>query len=59
MDWISSGIDREGSTRCYSPAREGASLAKPRILIVDDDAGTLESLSRAFALEGLTTLAAS
>ncbi len=34
-------------------------MAKPRILIVDDDAGTLESLSRAFALEGLTTLAAS
>jgi DNA-binding NtrC family response regulator len=35
------------------------SLTKPRILIVDDDPGTLESLSRAFALEGLTALAAS
>ncbi|HET7294107.1 MAG TPA: sigma-54 dependent transcriptional regulator [Vicinamibacteria bacterium] len=34
-------------------------MSKPRILIVDDDPGTLESLSRAFALEGLTTLAAS
>ncbi len=32
---------------------------KPRIMIVDDDPGTLESLSRAFALEGLTTLAVS
>jgi len=35
------------------------SQPKPRILIVDDDPGTLESLSRAFALEGLTALAAS
>jgi len=34
-------------------------LSKPRILIVDDDSGTLDSLTRAFALEGLTTLAAS
>ncbi len=34
-------------------------LTKPRIMIVDDDPGTLESLSRAFALEGLTTLSAS
>ncbi len=32
---------------------------KPRILIVDDDAGTLESLSRAFAIEGYTALTAS
>jgi DNA-binding NtrC family response regulator len=32
---------------------------KPRILIVDDDPGTLESLSRAFALEGMTALTAS
>src|SRR6187549_578388 len=32
---------------------------KPRILIVDDDAGTLASLSRAFALEGYTALTAS
>jgi two-component system, NtrC family, nitrogen regulation response regulator NtrX len=32
---------------------------KPRILIVDDDQGTLASLSRAFALEGYTTLTAS
>ena len=32
---------------------------KPKILIVDDDAGTLASLSRAFALEGYTTLTAS
>ncbi len=31
---------------------------KPRILIVDDDAGTLASLSRAFALEGYTALTA-
>jgi DNA-binding NtrC family response regulator len=31
---------------------------KPRILIVDDDAGTLASLSRAFALEGYTTVTA-
>jgi len=31
---------------------------KPRILIVDDDAGTLQSLSRAFALEGYTALVA-
>jgi DNA-binding NtrC family response regulator len=35
------------------------SLTKPRILIVDDDPGTLESLSRAFALEGLVALSAS
>jgi DNA-binding NtrC family response regulator len=32
---------------------------KPRILIVDDDPGTLASLSRAFALEGWTALTAS
>jgi DNA-binding NtrC family response regulator len=32
---------------------------KPRILIVDDDPGTLTSLSRAFALEGYTALTAS
>jgi DNA-binding NtrC family response regulator len=32
---------------------------KPKILIVDDDPGTLASLSRAFALEGYTTLTAS
>jgi DNA-binding NtrC family response regulator len=31
---------------------------KPKILIVDDDAGTLASLSRAFALEGYTALTA-
>lgn len=31
---------------------------KPRILIVDDDPGTLQSLSRAFALEGYTALTA-
>jgi DNA-binding NtrC family response regulator len=31
---------------------------KPKILIVDDDPGTLESLSRAFALEGYTTVTA-
>jgi DNA-binding NtrC family response regulator len=31
---------------------------KPRILIVDDDPGTLESLSRAFALEGFTAITA-
>jgi DNA-binding NtrC family response regulator len=34
-------------------------LAKPQILIVDDDQGTLVSLSRAFALEGYTALTAS
>jgi DNA-binding NtrC family response regulator len=33
-------------------------VAKPRILIVDDDQGTLASLSRAFALEGYTALTA-
>jgi DNA-binding NtrC family response regulator len=33
-------------------------MAKPRILIVDDDQGTLASLSRAFALEGYTALTA-
>jgi two-component system, NtrC family, nitrogen regulation response regulator NtrX len=33
-------------------------LPKPRILIVDDDQGTLASLSRAFALEGYTALTA-
>ena len=32
---------------------------KPRILIVDDDPGTLASLSRAFVLEGLEALTAS
>jgi DNA-binding NtrC family response regulator len=32
---------------------------KPRILIVDDDPGTLASLSRAFALEGYTAITAS
>jgi DNA-binding NtrC family response regulator len=32
---------------------------KPRILIVDDDPGTLASLSRAFALEGWTAITAS
>jgi DNA-binding NtrC family response regulator len=32
---------------------------KPRILIVDDDPGTLQSLSRALALEGMTALSAS
>jgi DNA-binding NtrC family response regulator len=32
---------------------------KPRILIIDDDPGTLQSLSRALALEGLTALTAS
>ena len=31
---------------------------KPRILIVDDDAGTLQSLSRAFAQEGYVALTA-
>jgi len=31
---------------------------KPRILIVDDDPGTLESLSRAFVLEGYVALTA-
>jgi DNA-binding NtrC family response regulator len=31
---------------------------KPRILIVDDDPGTLASLSRAFALEGYTAVSA-
>src|SRR5258708_38748980 len=31
-------------------------MAKPRILILDDDPGTLASLSRAFALEGDTAL---
>ena len=31
---------------------------KPRILIVDDDPGTLASLSRAFALEGYTAITA-
>ncbi|MET0556659.1 MAG: sigma-54 dependent transcriptional regulator [Vicinamibacteria bacterium] len=34
-------------------------MAKPRILIVDDDQGTLVSLSRAFALEGYTAVTAS
>jgi DNA-binding NtrC family response regulator len=34
-------------------------VAKPRILIVDDDQGTLASLSRAFALEGYTAVTAS
>jgi DNA-binding NtrC family response regulator len=34
-------------------------VMKPRILIVDDDAGTLASLSRAFALEGYTAITAS
>jgi len=33
-------------------------MAKPRVLIVDDDPGTLASLSRAFALEGYTALTA-
>jgi DNA-binding NtrC family response regulator len=33
-------------------------LPKPRILIVDDDQGTLASLSRAFALEGYTAVTA-
>src|SRR4030095_6753856 len=33
-------------------------MPKPRILIVDDDQGTLASLSRAFALEGYTALTA-
>jgi two-component system, NtrC family, nitrogen regulation response regulator NtrX len=33
-------------------------VPKPRILIVDDDQGTLASLSRAFALEGYTALTA-
>jgi DNA-binding NtrC family response regulator len=33
-------------------------MPKPRLLIVDDDQGTLASLSRAFALEGYTTLTA-
>jgi DNA-binding NtrC family response regulator len=32
---------------------------KPTVLIVDDDPSTLQSLSRAFALEGLTALTAS
>jgi DNA-binding NtrC family response regulator len=32
---------------------------KPRILIVDDDQGTLASLSRAFALEGYTAVTSS
>ena len=32
---------------------------KARILVVDDDPGTLASLTRAFALEGYTTLTAS
>jgi len=34
-------------------------MPKPRILIVDDDPGTLASLSRAFALEGYTAVTAS
>ena len=34
-------------------------MAKPQILIVDDDQGTLVSLSRAFALEGYSALTAS
>jgi DNA-binding NtrC family response regulator len=34
-------------------------MGKPRVLIVDDDPGTLASLSRAFALEGYTALTAS
>ena len=34
-------------------------MPKPTILIVDDDPGTLASLSRAFALEGYTTATAS
>ena len=34
-------------------------MAKPRILIVDDDQGTLASLSRALALEGYTAVVAS
>jgi DNA-binding NtrC family response regulator len=34
-------------------------MLKPRILVVDDDPGTLASLSRAFALEGYTALTAS
>ena len=33
-------------------------MPKPRVLIVDDDPGTLSSLSRAFALEGYTALGA-
>jgi DNA-binding NtrC family response regulator len=33
-------------------------MGKPRVLIVDDDPGTLASLSRAFALEGYTALTA-
>jgi len=33
-------------------------VPKPRILIVDDDQGTLASLSRAFALEGYTAVTA-
>ena len=33
-------------------------MAKPHLLIVDDDQGTLASLSRAFALEGYTTVTA-
>jgi DNA-binding NtrC family response regulator len=33
-------------------------MLKPRILVVDDDPGTLASLSRAFALEGYTALTA-
>ncbi len=34
----------------------GVAPVKPRILIIDDDQGTLASLSRAFALEGYTAL---
>jgi len=34
-------------------------MARARVLIVDDDPGTLASLSRAFALEGYTALTAS
>jgi DNA-binding NtrC family response regulator len=33
-------------------------MSKPRLLIVDDDPGTLASLSRAFALEGYETITA-
>jgi DNA-binding NtrC family response regulator len=34
-------------------------MLKPRILVVDDDSGTRDSLSRAFALEGYEALTAS
>ena len=54
----------KGTTFTLLPARRRLSEGscrpvKPRILIVDDDQGTLASLSRAFALEGYTAITAS